>query len=198
MIDLDQVTHYPLCWPLDRKRTPPKVRGKSRYGVRSIDEAIGEVDQELRRWRIRDYVISSEVRPMTRREPEDPAVALWFKMPAGHDVAEGAVMVFPADKFVTVRENLRAISLTMQRLRLVAEIGVYTLGQAMEGAKALPPPPNWRQTLEIGRDATLQDANSAYKRLALRYHPDNNDTGSDAKMAELNAAIEAARQELAA
>lgn len=90
----------------------------------------------------------------------------------------------------------------MERLRLVDEIGAYSLVAAVEGAKALPPPsarnrsadgvavPDrpWYTILGVQPDAPLLVAEAAYRTLAKAAGE-----GSSV-LVELNLAIEQARR----
>ena len=115
-------------------------------------------------------------------------------------------MVLACDKFRRLAQNIRAIALTMERLRLVDEIGAYSLVAAVEGARALPPPDRatasliddggrpWHEVLQVMPNAPLAIAEAAYRALARTAHADAG--GNDQMMTRLNAAIEAARKEL--
>ena len=85
--------------------------------------------------------MTSDPAPRGREDPADPGAALWFTL-GGKDITRGRhkVMVLACDKFRRLAQNIRAIALTMERLRLVDEIGAYSLVAAVEGARALPPP----------------------------------------------------------
>jgi hypothetical protein len=52
----------------------------------------------------------------------------------------------------------------------------------------------WRKVLEVADDASIGDAEAAYRALAQKRHPDVG--GSKEQMAELNAAVAAARSEI--
>lgn len=44
------------------------------------------------------------------------------------------------------------------------------------------------RTLRIPSEASIHDIKAIYKKLAMKYHPDRNDSSSNGKMAEINAA----------
>jgi hypothetical protein len=203
---------YPLTWPNNKPRTPPGRRVKGSYIDRGYAEAMATLEGEIARWqrrerttRITDWQITAT--HVGRNQPaSDPGASLWFIL-GGQDITQGASLrVLACDKFTKLPQNMRALSLTMERLRLVDEIGAYSLIAAVEGARALPPPsgstspalagvaaaePSWREVLGVAAGAPLAVAQAAYRALAK-------DAGEgSAKLKELNVAIAAARQELA-
>jgi hypothetical protein len=192
---------YPLTWPPGRVRTPPDRREKGRYSLRLFSQAMTTLETEVARWqrarrnaRLVDWQLSSD-HVGRSNSPADPGAALWFTL-AGKDITGGqSLMVLACDRFAELAQNIRALSLTMERLRLVDEIGAYSLVAAVEGAKALPPPErpiDWREVLGLGAGATLTVANTVYRALAK-------DAGEGSeRLRDLNAAIEAARKELTA
>jgi len=125
--------------------------------------------------------------------PADPGAALWFTIAGGPITGPAELRVLACDKFRDLPQNVRALSLTMERLRLVADVGAYTLIAAVEGAKMLPPPErpiDWRAVLGLGASATIEIANTVYRTLAKA------SGGDEGRLRELNAAIEAARRDL--
>src|SRR5215471_3691890 len=147
-------TPYPLHWPAGRPRTPENRRERPRYEVRSVSVAIAGIEREVGRWaspikrRITNWELTTNISGR-RHRPDDPGVAFWFTL-AGDDLtADASLMVLACDRFQLVEQNIRAISLTMERLRLVDEIGAYSLVAAVEGAKALPPPVTERPWWEV-------------------------------------------------
>lgn len=193
---------YPLAWPPHRARTPAHNREGKRYEVAGLVEAIGTVDREVERWRKRgaggERIVNYEITTNhigRGAAPADPGAALWFTIAGGPITGPAELRVLACDKFRDLPQNVRALSLTMERLRHVAEVGAYTLIAAVEGAKMLPPPErpiDWRAVLGLGETATLIAANATYRALALEAGE-----GSD-RLKELNAAIAAARKELGA
>ncbi len=190
---------YPLAWPPGRARTAPDRRERGRYTLRGFADAMGTVEKEVARWqkmsrnaRIVDWQLTSYQAGRAQIHT-DPGAAMWFTL-AGNDVTGGAsLMVLACDRFLELPQNVRALSLTMERLRLVDEIGAYSIVAAVEGAKALPPPQSdraWRDVLGIGTNAPLLVAEAAYRTLAKAAGE-----GSP-QLVELNLAIEAARREL--
>ena len=195
---------YPLAWPPDRPRIPSRERQPDRYEAKTVTAAMASAEMEVKRWRaptrsarIINWELSSDYLGRAQ-PPDDPGAALWFTL-GGKDITGGAsLMVLACDRFHRLPQNIRALSLTMERLRLVDEVGAYSLIAAVEGARALPPPgaavavPDrpWREVLGIAGEAPLLIAEAAYRALARKAGE-----GSP-KLTELNLAIEAARREL--
>ena len=196
---------YPLAWPPGRARVPRHAREPDRYKVTSVAAAIVSIENEVKRWRsaerdarITAWELTTDM--AARGMPEDPAAALWFDL-AGKDITGGQqLMVLACDRFRRLEQNIRAISLTMERLRLVDEIGAYSLVAAVEGARALPPPSRvrgeavavpgqpWHEVLGVVPDAPLLVAEAAYRALAKEQGEGGN------HLVELNLAIEKARR----
>lgn len=190
---------YPLSWPPGRPRTAASERKKGSYSLRTLLQAMGTLEAEVARWRrlgrngrLIDWELTTNHIGRTR-DPEDPGAALWFTL-GGKTITTGAsLMVLACDRFVELPQNVRALSLTMERLRHVDEVGAYSLVAAVEGARALPPPErpiDWRGILGLGATATIDIANASYRALAKQVGE------GSSHLRDLNAAIEAARKEL--
>lgn len=212
----EHATAYPLTWPTGRPRTPRGKQTHSRFHKRtreqsasgfsmvrrsSITVASGrdELVAELHRLGARGVIISTNIElkndglPYSnRRPPDDPGAAVYFTY-------QDRDMCFACDRWTSVGENLQAIAKTIEALRGIERWGTGEMVQAaFTGFQALPAPvapdPPWRFTLGIADDATLDDAEDAYKRKAREQHPDRGGTHDD--MVRLNGAIEKARKEL--
>jgi len=190
-------TPYPLHWPAGRARTPAHKRERARYEVRTVSGAIGGIETEAARWRrsnrrITNWELTTNISGRMQT-PQDPGAAFWFTLATGDATVGQDLMVLACDRFERVEQNIRAISLTMERLRLVDEIGAYSLAAAVEGAKALPPPVverPWHEVLHVSLTAPLYIAEAAYRGAALKAGE-----GSP-EIKELNRAIAEARQVL--
>src|ERR1051326_1430375 len=195
---------YPLAWPERKPRTPAANRQKGHYSLRTFPQAMGTIEIEVARWQKRDRAARLVDWEVTTNQAgrhtvsADPGAALWFTL-AGKDVTgETALMVLACDKFEEVPQNMGAVSLTWERLRRVDDVGAYSLVSAVEGARALPPPADyrrdaeirWRETLGVGDNASLLVAEAAYPALAK-----NGGEGSP-RLRDLNPATETARREL--
>lgn len=199
---------YPLAWPPGRPRTLPSQRLPGRYNAANVPQAMTSLHREVERWRkigreqrIVSDELTSDLSVRSRAEPPDPGAAFWFTL-SGPDLTRGAsMMVLSCDRFDKLHQNIRAISLTMERLRLVDEIGAYSLIAAVEGAKALPPPSSipgvvgtpddpWYRVLQVSPDAPLAVAQAAYRALALKAGE------GSSQLRQLNLAIDQARRML--
>lgn len=78
--------------------------------------------------------------------------------------------------------------------RAIERHGVASVVEMFSGFVAIEPPgaaPWWR-ILQVAEGASLPEIDRAYRKLAAERHPDRG--GSDAMMAELNAARDVARR----
>jgi len=193
---LDQVTEFPLCWPETKPRAASRRPG---YFQVAHAKAQADLERELQAWRVRRWVLS--MAPRYRGTAGDPGVALWFYMPSKTPIPTRAdLRVLACDRHLLLEHNLRAIGLTLEALRAVDRYGAYSIEQAVEGAKALPPPPgadgiDWRQVFGavqagLPNDDALAIVNARYRRLAADANNDQDE------LRRLNLAIEAARRDL--
>lgn len=208
----DAATPYPLQWPAGHPRRYPEKRresifrtarenDRSEYGTKPITVAVAleRLQRELDRIGARYPVVSSNLetrrdgRPRSGQpEPTDPGVAVYFDL-------GGKPHCLPCDTFTTVAGNIAAIAAHIEATRAIERYGVASVAEMFSGFRALPSPGDarpWRQVLELHREprVTVAQAEAAYRRLARERHPDHG--GSDAMMAELNMARDAARREL--
>lgn len=191
-------TRYPLTWPATWPRTPVAKRQQARFEV-SLRVAFDQLFEELRRLRAEAVIISSNV-PLRKdglpyanyRAPEDPGVAVYFKL-------KGKPHVLACDRWDKIKDNLRAIGLHVAAIRGIERWGVGSVEQAFMGYQALPESPNgnnqrpWWVVLNVRPDASLEQIKAAYRQKARQYHPDAQ--GSDAQMAEINRAWDQAQKE---
>lgn len=192
------VPAYPLMWPMGKKRTLNIARvNNANWGRPTWTQAVADLRAELDRSKIHDYQLSTGRQPGTGRE-DDPGAALWFME---HDGTGWRLARLASDRYKTVALNVKAIALTLTRLRQVADYGVYTATEARQGAiyEALPPPdappPDWWIVLKISPDSPREIVDAAYKALARKAHPDTG--GSDAAFKELTDAYQRAKLALA-
>lgn len=180
------VSRFPLAWPAGWARTPSHRRKRGMFSV-SFDKAVSALAHEIELLEGHYPVLSTnfEVRldgtlKRDAREPADPGAAVYFEL-------GGRQKVFACDAYSAVRDNVRALSLTMAAMRSIARYGAsQMLERALESFEALPAPLDPWQVLGIVREASRDDIDAAFRRLALKHHPDHG--GSTAKMAELNRA----------
>ena len=186
-------TAYPLSWPLGRPRE--KFRQRSNFKPGSFAQVRDGLLNELKLMRAQKVILSSNVTlrqdglPYAgQAQPKDPGVAVYFHH-------KGREVCFACDRWAKVEENLQAIRHTINALRGIARWGTGDMvDAAFRGFEALPAPRHdWRDTLELPATAKPEQAEEAYKRLALKHHPDRG--GSDEIMGRLNEAIAQARAE---
>jgi hypothetical protein len=122
-----------------------------------------------------------------QRQPDDPGVAIYFTL-------DGQPQCIPCDKWDTVAQNLRAVELTIGALRGLERWGAKEMvNAAFRGFKALPESVivtpyttrPWYEVLQVQPDASHEVVRAAYRNLAAKYHPDNQDTGDNIKFIEL-------------
>lgn len=203
---------YPLFWPIGWPRT--RDHGRSPFRRPTFGRARDDLMAELRRLGARDVVLSTNI-PLrldglpyaNTREPADVGAAVYFNR---FTVKTGAVpYVLACDRWPHVAENLHALAKHVEALRGQERWGVGTVEQAFAGYAQLPAPSGapttpstatgprpWREVL--GFEFPPKDADAVDRRfraLARERHPDAG--GSDAAMAELNVARDAALAELA-
>lgn len=210
------VPGYPLQWPAGRPRTPGEKRTGSNFRTtpgRARDFLIAEV----RRLGGRELVISTNI-PLKRDGTpyaggyrlDDEGVAAYFKY-------KDRQVVFACDRWWSMAENMHAIGKTIEALRGIERWGTGDmLDAAVSGFAALPPPivagmkRPWREVLGFPADCVAfprkagdtrtgpvigaNDVRQRYRALAFDLHPDHG--GTDAQMAELNAARDEALQEV--
>lgn len=163
---------YPLHWPEGWPRT--KRPEHSRFDV-TLAAARDGLINEIRLMGGRYPVLSSnaELRrdglPYARQsEPEDAGVAVYFER-------KGKQMVFACDRWVRIRDNVRAIQKTIEAMRGIERWGASDmLERAFSAFEALPPPGRrpWRDVLGLVGDVTLADVHRAYRMAAMKAHPD--------------------------
>lgn len=188
-------TAYPLAWPPGFPRTKSPEKGRFQT---SLAGALKNVRSSLDRFAkdsgkaLAGLVISSNY-SLGDERPRDPGVSVWFTW-------DGLQVCIPVDRYADVAANLQAIHHVIEARRTELRHGTLALVRAsFSGFAALPPPSgtrSWRVVLGFSHDANLyrDDAEARYKALAMKAHPDAG--GSTDRMAELNAAIAAARKEL--
>lgn len=189
------ITAYPLAWPPAWPRTERPEW--SRFAA-SQSEAQNGIIRELRLLGARDIIISTNI-PLrqdgmpyaSRRAPEDQGVAVYFKF-------NGNDQCIPCDKWRTIAENMRAIEKTIDALRGIERWGAKEMvNAAFRGFKALPESiiPGqetarpWHEVLGVNPDAPKEVIVAAYRALAMKYHPDNQETGDPMKFHQLQNAL---------
>ncbi len=178
---------YPLQWPPAWPRTKWPLRAKFKT---PFSYARDQLLRELDLLGATNVVISTNM--MTRQDgllyakqrlPDDRGVAVYFTL-------NGDQQCIPCDKWDQVHDNLQAVRLTVEALRGLERWGAKEMvNAAFRGFKALPESTivtpysaqPWHDVLQVSPSADPDIIKSAYRKLASKYHPDNQDTG-DAQM----------------
>lgn len=195
---------FPLQWPAGWKRTEVSDRkylpGKGRV---SFHDSRSRLLSELRLLGVEDgsIVISTNMPlrvdgiPMSGRSEliPDPGVAVYFRR-------EDRPMSFACDSYVYVRDNIRAIALTIEALRGIQRWGASDMmDRAFRGFLALPQTASspWREVLgfDKGGTITVADVDRKFRDLSLKHHPDRG--GDPETFRQLTEARATARTELA-
>lgn len=176
---------YPLQWPSNLKRS--STREPSRFKT-TLAAALANVNGSLRRFgadsgkAVEKIVISSNY-SLGDENPDDGGVAVYF-------VWDGLSVCIAVDRYRRIEWNLQAVHHIIEARRTELRHGTLQLVRAaFTGLAALPPPApgrNWWEVLDVPQKATIEQINSAFKRLAHAFHPDRG--GSDKSMSELNRA----------
>jgi len=185
---------YPLKWPAGQPRNQAPEKG--RFDTPLLRAAQG-LEDELRLMGAQWPTITCNLQirqdglPYARQGcVEDTGVAVYFEW-------RGRELVFACDRWTRVENNVQAVRLTVQALRGIERWGSSDMmAQAFAGFKALPEPAQdepWWETLGLSPEATLEEINQAYRRLAKENHPDAG--GLLERMYRINRAVIEAREE---
>ena len=188
----EAIEAYPLTWPQGWPRKNPHQRSRAKFStsgrVLSVMDGIQRVLLELERLGVKrdDLVISTDIPtrldglPRSDRSVADPGVAVYWRK--GKDTRCMAI-----DRYDRVADNLAAIAATLEAMRAIERHGgAEILDRAFTGFVALPAPVQWWQVLGVAENATGEEIDAAWRRLAARHHPDRG--GDNAQMARINAA----------
>lgn len=189
---------YPLHWPAGGPRT--KYPKRSQFKT-TLPQALDNVEGELRRFgndtgkKVEGLLISSNY-SLTARNPTDGGVAVYFRW----DNIDCCIAV---DLYNKIEENLQAVSKVIEAERTkMRHGGLNIVRSSFRGYANLPPPkgpdgqlaPPWRHILGVTERGTLGEAESAYRMLSKKHHPDVG--GDAAKFNQITDAIRQAREEL--
>jgi hypothetical protein len=126
-----------LSWP--GAGTPPARRERSRFKS-SYAKTLALLERELGRIQASHVLIQAWFRadqirndgwPYARATPRDVGVILTF-------TRGGQVVSMPCDRFDSFDDNLRAIGLSLEALRMVDRYGVTRNGEQYRGFTSLP------------------------------------------------------------
>lgn len=145
---------YPLAWPVVYPRTKPHKRNDAQFPT-SFQQARWDLLGELMRFHAEDIILSTNLRlnennePIYDHEPDDPGVAVWFKirvvdpadkLNAAPDAAGSLEqMAIACDCWATVHLNIGALAATMMGLRGMYRFGTtHVLDSLLSGLKVPP------------------------------------------------------------
>lgn len=190
----ETIAPYPLQWPQGMPRTSAQRRIRSPFRT-GYTQAVANVVKSLQGFqkdsglRIEHPVLSSNVDLMGRLLDNDPGVAAWFQM-------DGQWVAFGVDRFPDAASNVQAIHHIIEARRVELRYGgLAIVRQTFKSFMALPAPAgsHWSEIFEVGRNATKDQIEEAFRRKAKSAHPDAG--GSTEAMARLNQARAAALAE---
>jgi hypothetical protein len=208
---------YPLTWPAGWKRTRaedrrygqfnkkeskwvPGLNGGSGYSSTStknlsVTDGVQRVLESLTKMGIdkQDVILSTNVRvrldglPRSgEKAPEDPGAAVYWRQTHGAPMRCMAI-----DSYTNVEDNLAAIAATLEAMRAIERHGgAAILDRAFTGFKALEAQnvgPSWWSVLQLEADATEEQIQQSFRRLAKVAHSDST-FGTDEAMMALNVA----------
>ena len=194
----ENISAYPLTWATVYPRTPQHKRKEARFEV-SFAVARDQLLHELELLDAFAVIIFSNIQLRrdglpyaTFREPDDSGVAVYFRIKKKN-------YVLCCDRWLKVKDNLRAIGLHIAAMRGMERWGVGSLEQAFMGYQALPPGADFSQTkwwevLGVDVRASGDEVKTAYRKLARKYHPDGGSSSDSEKMTAINAAYEEAKK----
>lgn len=127
------------AWP--GKATPARMRVRARFKasyaktLRLLETELGAIEARnvLIQAHFREDQIRNDGWPYARASPSDVGVVLSF-------TRQGQVVSMPCDRFASFDDNLRAIALSLEALRMVDRYGVTRNGEQYRGFTSLPAP----------------------------------------------------------
>jgi hypothetical protein len=201
------IRSYPLQWPpgvprtasASRTRAPFNRRERNHSGGYSMRRSLSVIDgvnrvlEQLRHMRVsRDESVISTNMPSRldglprsdSAQPADTGAAVYWRK---HGETPRCMAI---DIYDGVADNLAAIAQCLEAIRTLERVGGRVVrDMAFSGFVALPSPEIWWRTLGLDSpNATPEQIEVAYKRLAMRNHPDRG--GDDESMARINRARE--------
>lgn len=118
-----------------RQRTPAAKRRASPFGIK-FEKMLDSLEREMKHLSAKDVVVEADFNEddirmdgwprSSAREPRDPGVVLNF-------LSKHGPLRLPCDAFKNWRDNLRAVALHLEHLRLAALYGVGEYGEQYKG-----------------------------------------------------------------
>ncbi len=167
--------HWPEGWP--RASHPTRSRFDCTFA-----QARDGIMNEIRLMGGSNVVLSTNIElrrdglPYANQsQPDDKGVAVYFRY-------KDQSVVFACDRWNKIEHNLQAIRKTIEAMRGVERWGVTDmLKRAFTGFKALPETgsSDWWAILNVSKDSSKEAIKAQYRALVKKYHPDNQQTGSN-------------------
>lgn len=198
MVEITYIS--PLKLPNDYVRTPPsKRRSDNGFPQLHIDDAITYLHDELAGMKADRIQVYSESERLDNKRlrvlnEKDSAICL--------EIGIGSKRYFlVCDKWHAIEHNLYALHLTLRAIKNIEKWGVAPMEALLEGFNSIKTSKEevkttikdniakseWMETLGLDASASLEDANSIYRRRAKEVAEDGE------ALMKLNRAIEAAR-----
>ncbi len=162
----------------------------------TIEQGIARILGELERMGIQRHnvVISSDLRLRNDGLPYSSQATAKLDQGAAVYWRDGKnTRAMAIDRYNRIADNFGAIAATVEAMRAIERHGgAEILDRAFTGFAALPNPAREdlpHNVLGVDENATLEEIEYAYRRLAQQMHPDKG--GSDASMARINSARDA-------
>ena len=194
-------TAFPLSWPIGWQREARRINAGNKFSGNTFARARDSLGHELELMGAEGIVLSSNVPLRFDGQPRggfidvlaDPGIAIYFTL-------KGKPYVMARDVYTKASDNLRSIGLAVEHLRgLHRHGGASMMERAFTGFAAIEAPRTrtWREVLGCDGDGWNQaEIRARFMDRARQLHPDVG--GTDAQMAELNAARDAALKEISA
>lgn len=187
-IDYRPLSVYPVPETRHRKKSPfrvsvPTARSDLHRELRHLGAQRGLVEMDITEADIRN---DGEIRSNAR--PASPRIVL--SVPE----SKYGPLRYPCDTFLRWEDNLRAIGLSLEKLRAVDRYGVTRRGEQYSGWKALPASTEPTMTAEaaaslvaswfgagVAQDflSSADDCKVALRRGLIQHHPDRGGTPED-------------------
>ena len=126
-----------VAWPGSPTRSRYKAKFRANYS-----QTLKLLDRELQHLKARQIVVQADVTEGQIRQdgmlyasarPSSPRIILSFNSIHG-------ALSYPCDRYSDWQDNLRAIALSLEALRMVDRYGVTKSAEQYRGFQALPPP----------------------------------------------------------
>jgi hypothetical protein len=187
---INSVPAYPLQWPAGVPRTKNSQVRQSNFGKQNWEVALKELHRELKLLGAQYVTVSTNMplrqdgKPYAQqRTMDDAGVAVYFSL-------DGQQVCFPCDKWRSMAENLRAITLHIGAMRGQQRWGVGTAKQAFAGYKALTAVAgegeDWWVVLGVEQSASIDTIKTVHRELVRKFHPDLG--GTQEQMSRINTA----------